>query len=307
MMDLKSDDHDGYKPKKKPGRPRKKPIKESVERKGISSTPRKDNNSVEFMYDEPIIFKKAFHIFKAMQSNELEIVFDEKEVRITSKNHMRNADIVVTFDCTKMVHYYCQQKSVVVLNEKNVEKINKVLSSTHTMVTLVSKKNSFRSSIIFIFQNDMKIDEVHEVKLIVPTADNVVLLDDFDTDIYPIQFEMPCKFFKKLITDSALFSDTISIRKVGKGELTFSHLTEDKMIKSQHIVKDEKVIKLMSSIEDEKTFLVSIKLDYIKPLADALIADMIEVCAHQEKRIIFTGSLDNNSVLVRVCCDIDKT
>jgi hypothetical protein len=294
------------KSKKGPGRPRKKPTKDPTERLGIVKEPKKDTNSIELVYDEPNIFKKAFYIFKAMQASELQMVFDETEIRITSKNHMRNADIVVIFDCTKMVHYYCEQKITVVLNQKNIEKINKVLSCSHTMITIVSKKNSFRSSIIFVFQNDMKIDEVHEVKLIVPTLDNTVNLDDFKTETHPIIFEMPSKFFKKLITDSASFSDTLSIRKVGTDELTFSHLTDDKMIKSQHIVKEAKAIKLYSTIEKDNIFFVSVKLDYIKPLADALIADTIEVCAHQEKKMVFTGSLDNGAILVRVCCNADK-
>lgn len=308
------------KPKKRPGRPRKKPIKDPVERKGVADEPKKDNNNVELMYDEPTVFKKAFQIFKAMQASELQMIFDEREIRVSSKNHMRNADIVVTFDCNRMVHYYCNQKTVVVLNQKNIEKINKVLGGSHTMVTIVCKKNSFRSSIIFVFQNEMKIDEVHEVKLIIPTMDNSVNMDNFKTDEHPIRFEMPCKFFKKLITDSASFSDTLSIRKVGSGELTFSHLTEDKMIKSQHIVKDEKLIKLYADIDEEKTFLISVKLDYIKPLADALIADAIEVCAHQEKRwcsqarwmadaswSVFVAILTKHNYVLRVTINDDGT
>jgi hypothetical protein len=301
-------DDDASKEKKRPGRPRIKPLRAPVERKGISSTPKKPDNGIELIYDEPMLFKKAFQLFKAMSAHELTIVFDEKEIRISASNNARKSDVLVVFDCTKMVHYYCEQKSVAVLNAPNMEMVNQVLDKNHTTVTMVLKKSSYRSSVIFIFQNDMKIDEVREVMLINPTQTNLIDINTFDISEYPIKFSMPSKFFKKFIADSKSFADTLTIRKVGKtGNLTFSYSTDDKMIKSQHIVKDNNAISLESKIDDGDVFSVSIKLDYIKPLANALITpNCITINAHQEHKMVFVGCLDYGCIEMRIACNTDQ-
>jgi hypothetical protein len=291
-----------------PGRPRINPLRSPVERRGVSSTPKKDDNAIELIYSEPMMFKKALQLFKAMSANEMTIVFDKTEIRISASNNTKKSDVLVTFDCSKMVHYYCEQKSSAVLNVLNVEKVNQVLNKNHTMVTMVLKKTSFRSSIIFIFQNDMRIDEVREVMLIVPTQENITNLADFNTDEHPIKFQMTCKFFKKFIVNSKTFAETLTFRKVGAaGNLTFSYTTDDNMIKSQHIVKDNDAINLESTIDGDDVFIVSIKLDYIKPLANALITpDIIQINAHNSKKMVFIGSLDDGSIIMKIACNTDQ-
>lgn len=291
--------------KKKPGRPRKKPLRPPVVRTGISSTPKKDDNCVEFIYDKPVIFKKVFLLFKAMSAKELTITFDIEEIRITTIDHLKKSDILAVFDCSKMTHYYCEEKSVAVMNAQNVEKVNQVLDKNHTMVTIVSKKQSIRSSLIFIFQNEMKIDEVREVKLIAPTMNNTININDFDGSNHSIFFEMPSKFFKKFMADSSTFSDTLTLQKIGEsGPLTFSYISDDKMIKSQLIVKDETIIKLKSKVTDDEIFSASIKIDYVKPLASSLLAESIRVYADDSHKMIFVSHLDNDSIIVKVASNI---
>lgn len=291
--------------KKKPGRPRKKPLRPPVVRTGISAAPKKEDNCVEFIYDEPMMFKKVFLLFKAMSAKELTITFDVDEIRITTIDHLKKSDILVTFDCSKMTHYYCSEKSVAVMNAQNIEKVNQVLDKNHTMVTIVSKKQSIRSSLIFIFQNEMKIDEVREVKLIAPTMNNIINMADFDGSQHNIMFEMPSKFFKKFMADSSTFSDTLTLQKIGiAGPLTFSYISDDKMIKSQLIVKDESIIKLESKIVDDEIFSASIKIDYVKPLASSLLADSICIYADDSHKMIFVSHLDNNSITVKVASNI---
>lgn len=299
------DENKEFKQKKKPGRPRKKPLRTPIVRTGISTTPKKEDNCVEFIYDEPMIFKKVFLLFKAMSSKELTITFDINEIRITTIDHLKKSDILVTFDCSKMTHYYCLEKSVAVMNAQNVEKVIQVLDKNHTMVTIVSKKQSIRSSLIFIFQNEMKIDEVREVKLIAPTINNIINISDFDGVDHNIIFEMPSKFFKKFMADSSTFSDTLTLQKIGAtGPLTFSYISDDKMIKSQLIVKDDSIIKLESRVVEDDIFSASIKIDYVKPLACSLLADSIQIYADDSRKMIFVSHLDNSGIIVKVASSI---
>ena len=46
--------------KKRPGRPRKTPLREPRPRNGIVNNPKDVKNFIEFLYDKPLIFKKLW-------------------------------------------------------------------------------------------------------------------------------------------------------------------------------------------------------------------------------------------------------
>ena len=50
--------------KKKPGRPRKNPIREPKPRNGVVEKPTNENNYIEFLYDKPMVFKKMWGYYK---------------------------------------------------------------------------------------------------------------------------------------------------------------------------------------------------------------------------------------------------
>lgn len=62
----KDEDIKKIKTKKKPGPPRKTPIKQPRPRNGITDIPKDDNNYIEFLYDKPLLFKKIWQYFKLM-------------------------------------------------------------------------------------------------------------------------------------------------------------------------------------------------------------------------------------------------
>ena len=85
--------------KKRPGRPRKKPLRPPMERIGTAAAPKQPENVVEFIYDKPMIYKKVFALFKAADAKELTFVFDKTEVRVITSDHREKAHFLATFDC----------------------------------------------------------------------------------------------------------------------------------------------------------------------------------------------------------------
>ena len=184
--------------KKKPGRPRKKPLKKPLKRTGISKTPINKENCVELIYGMPSIFKRIFTLFKAMAVKEICISFEEKEINITTIDHLKKSHIKVVIHCDKINHYYCDTPIKSYINPKNMEKIIQVLDKNYISVTLFLKTRTNRSVLNVVFNNDIKIDEVREIDLI--QSSTVSYNTTFDSTNYPIKFVLPGKYFKNSLT-----------------------------------------------------------------------------------------------------------
>jgi hypothetical protein len=292
--------------KKKPGRPRKKPLRSTAVRAGISPVAKKDDNHVELIYDEPMMFKRVFGIFKAAAAGQLNWVFDTREVRIFASDHMQKSDILVTFDCAKMTHYFCAGHIVMTLDAQYVERINQMLDKNHTHVNIVVKKSGIRSAIMFVFQNEMKIDEIREIKTDPPSQYQFSPVE-FDGTTHAISFELPSKFLKKFVADTSVLSDRLTVRKVGAaGPLTFLYSSKDNKVDAKHIVKDAQGIKLMAATSGDAIFSVTILLDYIKPFATSLLAETAMLFVDGTKKMLLISELDNASITVKVTAEIEK-
>jgi hypothetical protein len=284
--------------KKKPGRPRKKPLKKPIKRNGIVSTPLNDDNYIEMIYDMPSVLKKIFTLFRSMAVKGICIEFKNDVMNILAVDHLKKSHIKVTIHCDKVNHYYCKEETVCHLNPKNIEKIIQSLDKNYITIAFVIKTITNRSVLNIIFKNDIKIDEYKEIDFIQPSNNyNNITFEDFD---YPIKFTLPYKYFKKLINDISLFSDIMTINKVGKTALTFTYTSKDKTVKSKHIVQSPDKINLKSSICDDEIFSSSIQIDYIKPLSSSLISDNIDVSADNYRNMIFKTNVDNNTIKIIV-------
>lgn len=287
--------------KKRPGRPRTKPLKKTLKREGIFDKPNAEENCVEMVYDMPNILKKIFALFKAMAVKEIKLEFTKKFINIITIDHLRRSRIKVVIDCTKINRYYCAEPIEGYLNPTNMEKIIQVLNKDYITIAFVLKTSTNRSVLNVIYKNDMKIDEYREIDLIQPSVPKYDTT--FDDTNYPIKFVLPGKYFKKLISDASVFSNKLTINKVGENPLMFSYLSADKKVKSRYVVKDKEKIKLKSSIGRDDIFSSSIIVDYIKPFSNSLLSSDISISADTHKDIIFKASIDNGTVSVFIGTD----
>lgn len=284
--------------KKKPGRPRNKPLKKPLKRNGISENPINKENCVEMIYDMPSVFKRIFTLFKSMAVKEICIEFKENTIDIITTDHLKKSHIKVVIKCEKINHYYCKEPIKSYLNPKNMEKIIQVLDKNYMSIAFVLKTITNRSTLNIIFKNDIKIDEYREIDLI--QASNIAYDVSFDSTNYPIKFILPGKYFKKFTNDISSFSDTLTINKIGSSSLTFSYTSKDKTVKSKHIVQSPESIKLVSLISDDDIFSSSVQIDYIKPLSSSLLSDFVSISADTHKNMIFQADVDNKTIEILV-------
>jgi hypothetical protein len=285
-------------PKKKPGRPRKKPLKPTLKRTGISDTPINNNNCVEMVYDMPFIFKKVFGLLRSMAVKNVCMEFNKECVNIITTDHLEKSHIKIAIHGDKVNHYYCAEPIKSYLNPKNLDKIIQVLDKNYLSVAIILKTVTNRSILSIIYKNELEIDEYREIELIRPN--NSITDISFSFDDYPIKFVLPGKFFKKLIGDIGSFSDIFTINKVGTGPLTFLYTSKDNKIKSRHIVKSPESIKLVALVGKDDIFSSSIHIEYLKPLSSSLLSDHMLIAADTYRNMIFHVAVDNGAIEVYV-------
>lgn len=285
--------------KKRPGRPRKTPIREKIPRSGIQKEPSKQTNAMELIYDDTESIKKIFAMFKALSADVLKITFDMHRVLISTTDHYNKSIIHAIINCKKMNRYYCRAPFIIMLNSKNVERIIRILDKTYITITLVSKIEEMNKILHIIYKNDMKIDEYREIDLI----DGGVIEPDVDIDDanYQIKFTLPSRFFKKLVVDISSFSDVLTFEKAGiDGPLQYSYTNVEKTLKSKHVVKDPTKIMLECNMKKGDIFGTSIILDYIKALSSSLLSSTITISADTNKDMIFQSYINNDDIHIKV-------
>lgn len=292
---------------RRPGRPCLIQKKEIIERKGIVDTPTFNTNIMELVYDGPQVFKKIFNLFKLMDVKEIKISFMLDHVDIITTDHLQKNVNKLTINCSKLIHYYCSYPITITLNAKNIEKVIQKLDKTYHTITIISKEISYRNEILIIFRNsEIDMDEYHTINLIETEQSELITCDKPNYDLYPIQFQLTSKLFKKIITDMASFSNTFTIEKIKGIALQFSCMTPEKTIKVKHIYKNEGKIKLKSTILEDDIFSVSTKIDYIKALSNSLIGDTINFYVDKEEDIVFKLIIDNGTFDLTIYTKIIK-
>lgn len=280
--------------KRPPGRPRKNPKRPPVPRGGISKTPCKSDNVVEFIYSEPIIYKNVLNLFKAASASEIMFIFDLTELRIIGCDHKGKTLFLATFDCTNVVHYYCPEKTVVTIHAAHLNKINGCIGKDNTIISIVLEKEKISKSITFMFKNEMMIDAEHEIDLMLPTVDHQSQLSDFEFKDHEVSWEWPSIYFKETLGDIMRFTTTFTAQKNGKsGSFMFLYKSDGGNIVSTNIVKNPEQSKFVEKISDKDIFSVSVLIEYIKPISVATLSKSIRIYADRGKKMIFIAELDS--------------
>lgn len=290
--------------RKRPGRPRKIPLKKPCPRNGIVNTPRNEQNYMEFVYDNPCNFKKIWQYFKLMAVSKIQMIFRPKEVILWSQDHHKKSEIKITIDADKVNHYYCIEELDIGILCENPELIMATINGEYQRMLFLSQKNYVQKNIHIIFKNNIEIDETHKIELI-GEYNKMENEDIFEDNDYTIQFELPGKYFKKMIADIRAFSDQITIRQDSMNDpLVFEYAKDDKKVKSHYIVRNDDQIKFHSKLKEDESFRVSFKIEYVRPISSAMLADKILIKAHENKPLMFYVSMDDGTIKMQTMTEI---
>lgn len=291
--------------KKKPGRPRKTPVKQPRPRNGITNLPKDDNNHIEFLYDKPLLFKKIWQYFKLMAVDKIQIIFRKHEIIFWSEDHHKKSKMQFKIDVNNVNHYYCLNDLDIGVFCKNPELIMSTIDKTYNSIIFLSKKHNIQKDIRIVLNNEIEIDESHKIELI-GDYKKIENEEHFTCDNdYQIKFNLPGKYFKKMISDIRTFSDEITIRQDSVHDpLIFEYAKYDKKIISYHIVQNVKNINLVSKLKENESFRVSFKIDYVKPISSALLSETITIFAHENKPLLFYINMDKNVIELKILTEI---
>jgi hypothetical protein len=301
--------HPSDKPNKRAvGRPRLIQKVDPLPKLGIVDNPNSTENIVELSYDNVSIFKKLFSLLKLMNVKEINIQFNPNYTKIYGIDHLEKNLINIKIDSNKLNHYYCEYPINITLDPKNLDKITQKIDKNYNLFSIVLKKNSYRNNLIIILNNKiLSIDESHIINLIENDVDlNALYNRSLDYNLYPLRFELPGKYFKKLINDISIFSEIFTIEKINTNPLQFIYKNINNTIKGFNICKDNTKIKLESDLHDDDIFSVSIRIDYIKALSNSLLSDKIKIYADKENDLIFNLLIDNGVFEILVYTSINK-
>jgi len=294
--------------KRSVGRPRLLQKIDPLPKLGIVEEPQSNDNLIELSYDNVNIFKKLFSLLKLMNVKEINIQFHTNYTKIYGIDHLEKNLINIKIEATKLNHYYCEHPINITLDPKNLDKITQKIDKNYDLFSIILKKNSYRNHLIIILNNKMlSIDESHIINLIENDSELNQLYDrTVDYNLYPLKFELPGKYFKKLINDISTFSDLFTIEKVNNNPLRFIYKNINNTIKGYNICKDHAKLKLDSTLTADDIFSVSIRIDYIKALSNSLLSDNIKIYADKENDIIFNLLIDNGVFEIIIYTAINK-
>lgn len=294
--------------KRSVGRPRLLQKVDPLPKLGIVNNPQSNDNLIELSYDNVGIFKKIFSLLKLMNVKEINIQFHTNYAKIYGIDHLEKNLINIKIDSTKLNHYYCEQPINITLEPKNLDKITQKIDKNYNLFSIILKKNSYRNHLIIILNNKtLSIDESHIINLIESDSDlNQLYNKNVDYNLYPLKFELPGKYFKKLINDISVFSELFTIEKVNDSPLRFIYKNINNTIKGYNICKDHDKLKLESTLQPDDIFSVSIRIDYIKALSNSLLSDSIKIYADKENDIIFNLLIDNGVFEILIYTAINK-
>ncbi len=210
----------------------------------------------------------------------------------------------VKINCHEVNHYYCQEELEIGLLCKNPELVMNTIDKTCNSILFISTQDSLQKNIQIVLKNDIEFEEIHKIELI-GDYDRAEDEKKFLDEDYALKFKLPGKYFKKIISDIRTFSDQATIRQDGIGEpLMFEFIKYDKKIKSLHMAKNSKSIALQSNLEEDDTFRTSFKVDYVKPISSAVLADTIEIYADESKPLMFIIQMDDKAIEMKILTDI---
>lgn len=301
-------DSDGSKkdtPEKRgPGRPRKNVPRVKLDRLGIThepvnaKAPEPNQHYYELMYENPIMFKKIFTLFKVYSVNHINMSFMEDRVFMYSITEDKKIKLCVEIFCTRMNKYYCAEPLHVTLDTEYFHTIFQTVSKDYSKIVFVTTRESFQSRMWMIFVDEEGEESHYEID-INPAKENPLpsILDVLSHEQeYPLSFELPFKYLKRKVAEYGnLKVDKIKIEQTvdesNTRDLYLACETSNTRIKNKSPLKNAAKMGLVSTY-DGPLFSAPIYINSIKPLSSTLISDKIRLCVDNQRDLICSSNLD---------------
>lgn len=307
----------GYEPtsdiiiKRGPGRPPNKKKEAKLVRSGIVKKPSNAGSmqeyTVEIVYDNPIMFKKIFGLFKAYNVIQIDVMFDFDRTYMYAMNHHNTVSLMVEILGNKMNSYYVAAPLYVSFDTKSFHNIFKGIGKNYNQISFTSETTFQYSSIQMSFKRDNHVS-VYIIELNAPNDDSAnrrasILKSVNQYTSYPMAFDINFKELKDKITEYSHITKKINIGLYkdhskldsNKQPLTcveFTCLDASGKINNHSVCTDPDSMSLITKRNDLSIFIAPIWINNIEPLAGSLISDKIRFYVDGYMDMIFITELD---------------
>lgn len=287
-----------------PGRPPNKPILPLIDKKGIVNSPQDPNNRLEFIYNNPLIFKSLFTYFKNIKARDIHIKCTPNDITFFTRDHLKSSKIFAIISCNQVNWYFCKETFWIRLNRDNVEKIFSSIDKTFFKIIIIQTYDDL-NSLLIIFKDSLLDKEcIYKIVLSSYTEDNDLYESEnfLDNEDSLIEFVLSAKQFKKTIIDANNYSDIITFEKIGDEPLQLNYIRSN--IIYNEVYKSDEKIKLKSIIGPNNTFRAVVKLNNIKSLASSMLTNEIYIYCKPDESILFKSVIDLNTVSINTLTKI---
>lgn len=305
--DLKNNDKPEEIPeKRRPGRPRKKMLKEPAKRQGILEKPSSDKHVVELLYDKPSNFNKICKYWKSLNTDKIKFVFTASGLVLYTKNYKGTNHVGIKCDGALMNQYFAKENIMIGVSFANIEPILNKLDKSYETICFVIKERTKNKWLHIILQNDVNIPESFDIEIFIDEDIGQPLPQDlFDERVlYQLEFRLPGKYFKKMISDTKQFDKQWTIEKYGDANLMFTYKLSNGQVKATIIPSKAADIGLKSTVTPNEIFSVSVYVDTIKPTSSSQLAEVVYIKASKDRALCIWADLDDKAVIVNTLVDI---
>lgn len=297
--------------KRKPGRPRIKPLKNVPDRKGIVNAPTCVTAINELKYNQPENIKKIGALWKSLNAEKITFRFTQDNLSLYTKDYKETNDVEIVLVGDKMSSYYCKDEREIHVLYTNLTDIFQKLDKSYDTITFIIKDEDKEKYMHIVLSNDYDMTELFEVDIVMEYKKDYVDFKEIRNSLPDpsLKFRLKGKHFKKMIADAKNFGNEWTIEQFGNnGTLLFSYRSKSGQVRCKIVPKNSESVGLISNVKDMEMFSVSVYIDNIKPTSTNKLSDNmtdnIFIEAWKDKPLWVSSSLDNGSVKFNILIDI---
>ena len=290
--------------KRKPGRPRKKPLPVKSTRKGIVSEPTDAGNCIELLYDSPDDIKKINTYANNLKSDTIIFSFRANGIYLYLNNVLFTNQCRIFIDGKKSVSYYCESDHDVYIRRQNIDLVFQSLNKQTVSISFVVKTDAKNEKMYIVLKDTYGYLRTVKIDLMLENIDEKKVDDSlFDEKTAPdISLNLKGKFLQNLISGSKNFRNEILFRMIystGDFEIIYkSHQDQVESIitpeKTSNMMKE---LNLVTNIGEYEIFTISIFRDNLKPISSANIADVLRLQLWKDKNLWFKACINDSAIV----------
>jgi len=285
-----------------PGRPSTKQPPPPLEKKGIVQQPLDANNRLEFVYEEPTIFKQLFTYFKNIKARDIHLRCARDGLTFFTRDHARTSRVVAAISGHYVNWHYAEGEFRLGISRENVDNMFKAIDKSFFKITIMQTHDD-KESLTFVFKDgDIDKDCIYKIPLSAFEYDEELFDADKEIDaralsgLFPVSFALTAKQFKKSINDASAYSDSITYEKIGLQPLQMTYTTPEAVY--NEVYRSDDKIQLKSSVPSGRTFRVTITTTNIKSLASSMVTNDVRICCREGADMLFRSAIDERALVV---------